>query len=83
MRKFESVRIVTFKEDYYTKTKEGKSLLFKAGTKRPMHVGVAKHLEEQGAKIRIEPFDPKPVEERMKAKIIARRKRQTEMAYIQ
>jgi hypothetical protein len=88
MHKYETVRIVTFKEDYYTSERgpEGKpqkKLLFKQGHKQPMHKDLAERLEQRGAKVKIEPFDPRPIEAKAKQRLIERREKEAKMVYVE
>lgn len=84
--KYENTRIVTFQEDYYVKTrqkdKDGNNavkLLHKKGSRHAMHKGIVKILEANKAKIKVEEFDPKPLESKLKKRLIEQRKRQADL----
>jgi hypothetical protein len=71
--KYEDTRIVTFKEDYYVKTKDGGKKLLHKKTVNPkerkaMHKGIVEILKKNGAKIEAETLDSKKIEEKLKAK---------------
>lgn len=82
--KYENTRIVTFQEDYFVKTRSGgQKLLHKKGSRHAMHKGIVKILQENKAKIKVEDFDPKPLEAKLKKRLQDQRKKQVEVSYIQ
>lgn len=82
--KYENTRIVTFQEDYFVKTRSGGTkLLHKKGSRHAMHKGIVKILQENKAKIKVEDFDPKPLEAKLKKRLQDQRKKQVEVSYMQ
>jgi hypothetical protein len=79
--KYENTRIVTFQEDYSVKAKnpgedgKGRKILFKKGSRRAIHKGVVAILEKNGAKIKVETLDSKKIEEKLKAKAEAAKRK--------
>lgn len=60
-KKIDNVRLVTFTEDYFVKAKnkEGKRIMFRKGTTKPMHQRTADDLQLRGAKVSVKAFDEK------------------------
>jgi hypothetical protein len=79
--KYENTRIVTFQEDYFVKAKDagadgkGRKLLHKKGSRHAMHKGIVAILEKNGAKIKVEQVDAKKIEEKLKAKAEAAKRK--------
>ena len=72
--KYENTRIVTFKEDYYIKSKDGgREILHAKGSRHAMHKGIVKVLQDNGAKISVEQLDFKKVEAQKKDAFSKRR----------
>jgi len=64
-----NARIVTFKEDYFSKAgaAEKANPIYKKGTKHAMHATLAAQLQAKGAKIDVAKYDPDPAVRRLKA----------------
>lgn len=77
--KYENTRMVTFKEDYYVKTKDGRRLLHRKSTgptdRHAMHKGVVAILEKNGAKITVETLDYKKIEAKLKAEFESKKEK--------
>lgn len=66
--KEKNTRIVTFKEDYFSKAgiKEGAQPIYKKGSVHAIHHLVVKSLQAKGAKIDVKTHDPAPGIARLK-----------------
>lgn len=64
MQKYDNTRVVTFAEDYVNKAGV---VRFKKGTKIAIHFQTLETIIAKGAKIKVDNFEPKKIEEKAKA----------------
>lgn len=76
--KFENVRIVTFKEDYLSKSKK---VLFRKGRTVAMHARTIAKLISRGAKADVKEYDYKKAIEKKKRELAELEKKSIEAAY--
>lgn len=79
-KKLDNVRVVTFSEDYKSKT--GK-VLYAKGRTVAMHVRTINKMIARGAKATVKPFDAKKAIQRKKEELAEAEKKQREAMYLQ
>lgn len=77
-QKWDNVRVVTFKEDYTSKT--GK-VLFKKGRTIAMHNRTINKIIARGGKADVKPFDKAKAVSKAKKALAEREEQQVKMAY--